>query len=298
MIHSFKYLLVLFAGVLLSGCAGPIASFNFEGPAKPAPIAKVTFENTSKKATSYLWDFGDDKTSNEPSPTHQYTESGNYEVTLKVFNGKKFKTQTKTIHVTAPKNCTVQMITDYGTMTILLYDETPLHRDNFIKLAEDGFFDDLLFHRVINGFMVQGGDPGSRNATPGARLGTGGPGYTVPAEFVDSLVHIKGALAAARQADQINPERRSSGSQFYIVQGRTWTDEQLDGFERNQGFKYNAEDRETYKTVGGTAQLDMQYTVFGKVVEGLDVIDKIAAVRTAPGDRPVEDVKMQVKVVY
>lgn len=286
------------ATTLLYGCAGPIASFNIDGPKKPAPIAKVKFENTSKKATSFLWDFGDNNTSNEESPSHQYTESGNYEVTLKVFNGKKFKSKKQTIHVAAPKNCTVQMITDYGTMTILLFDETPLHRDNFIKLAEEGFYDDLIFHRVINGFMIQGGDPESRDAAPSTRLGTGGPGYTIPAEFVDSLVHVKGALAAARTGDQINPERRSSGSQFYIVQGRTWTDAQLDGFERNHNFKYSAEDRETYREVGGAAQLDQQYTVFGKVIEGLEVIDKIAAVRTMPGDRPVEDVKMQVKVVY
>ena len=187
----------------------------------------------------------------------------------------------------------VVISTEYGDMKIKLYDETPLHRDNFIKLAKEGFFDGLLFHRVIPQFMIQGGDPTSKDARPGQQLGAGGPGYTIPAEFNPNFIHKKGALSAARQGDQVNPKRASSGSQFYIVQGRTASAQEL----KRGGIQYTEEQIKTYAETGGTPFLDGQYTVFGEVVEGLDVIDKIAAVRTAPGDRPMEDVKFSVKVI-
>ena len=204
-----------------------------------------------------------------------------------------------------PAGQKVKISTQFGDMIILLYDDTPQHRDNFIKLAEEGFYNDLLFHRVINQFMIQGGDPNSRDAAPNARLGSGGPGYKVPAEFVDEHIHVKGALAAARQGDQVNPKRESSGSQFYVVHGKPVTEAQLVQMEamRNRGksedqvFKYTPEQVERYKTVGGTPFLDGQYTVFGEVVSGMEVVDAIAAVKTAPGDRPVEDVKMTVTIV-
>lgn len=186
----------------------------------------------------------------------------------------------------------IEMQTTAGRLVIELYDQTPQHRDNFIKLAESGYYDSLLFHRVINQFMIQGGDPDSKNAPKGKQLGQGGPGYTVPAEFVDSLLHIKGALAAARTGDMVNPTKASSGSQFYIVQGRVFSDSELNNFEMRSGRKYTEAQRELYKTVGGTPHLDGAYTVYGRVVEGLDVIDKIASSPTAPGDRPVEDVRI------
>jgi len=191
---------------------------------------------------------------------------------------------------------TVTISTEYGTMKVGLYEETPLHRDNFIKLASEGFYDDLLFHRVIKQFMIQGGDPDSKGATPDKRLGSGGPSYTVPAEFNDNLYHKKGALCAARTN---NPEKASSSCQFYIVQGKPQTDAELDQLESRLGFKYTAEQREMYKTVGGVPFLDRNYTVYGEVIEGMDVIDKIAGAETnkAMGDRPVKDVKMTVKVV-
>lgn len=183
--------------------------------------------------------------------------------------------------------------TSMGNMTVMLYDDTPLHRDNFVKLAESGFYEGLLFHRVINNFMIQGGDPMSKNAAPNARLGNGGPGYTIPAEIVyPTHFHKKGALAAARTGDNVNPKRESSGSQFYIVQGQKYTDMKLDQFEKALGKTFTNKERDAYVTVGGTPHLDNQYTVFGEVVEGLGVVDKIAAVETAPGDRPVEDVKI------
>lgn len=187
---------------------------------------------------------------------------------------------------------TVKISTSQGDMVVKLYDETPAHRDNFLKLAEEGFFDGTLFHRVIKGFMIQGGDPDSKNAKPDARLGTGGPGYTLPAEFLENKFHKKGALSAARLGDNRNPKKESSGSQFYVVQGKTYLDEQLDAMQIT-----DPERRKVYKEIGGTPHLDGSYTVFGEVIQGLDVIDKIAAVKTRPGDRPMQDVKMTVKVL-
>ena len=246
------------------------------------------------------------------------------------------------------KETIVVVTTDYGKMRIKLYNETPLHRDNFIKLINEGFYNDLLFHRVIKDFMIQGGDPESKEAPASKQLGAGDVGYTIPAEFVyPKYYHKKGALAAARQGDQVNPQKRSSGCQFYIVQGKTMTDQELDGMERNlqnkakesrfyeiaatktdliqklqqtndqaglqklqteilaqidsefadkAPLKFSSQMRNDYKTVGGTAFLDNEYTVFGEVIEGLDVIDKIAAVKTKPGDRPEVDLKMKITI--
>lgn len=240
--------------------------------------------------------------------------------------------------------------TSYGEMKIKLFDETPAHKANFDSLVRAKYYDGMLFHRIIKNFMIQGGDPDSKNATAGKALGTGGPGYTIPAEFVDSLIHKKGALAAARQGDQVNPEKRSSGSQFYIVQGKTMnTDEllQMEQFINNSKrqqlgyqlfnapenkeikdqvvyyqtlrnndsvnfyaskieaiiedsfpkykFEYTEKAKTVYTTLGGTPQLDGSYTVFGQVIEGLDVLDSIAKVKTDPKDRPMEDVVIRIK---
>ncbi len=239
--------------------------------------------------------------------------------------------------------------TPYGNMKVKLYDETPQHRDNFIKLVQESYFDSLLFHRVIEGFMIQGGDPESRGAEEGKRLGNGGPGYTLPAEIdYPKYFHKKGVLAAARQGDQVNPEKRSSGSQFYIVQGKTFTPEGLDSLEtslaerRLQGRMYDLitpyqdslmamqqrgdqegfqaliktieqqagkelegepevtipkEIRDVYTTIGGVPFLDQSYTVFGEVEEGLEVIDKIAALATDPYDRPLQNVPMSMEII-
>ena len=244
----------------------------------------------------------------------------------------------------------VTIKTSFGEMKAVLYEETPLHRDNFIKLTEKKYFDSLLFHRVMDGFMIQGGDPDSKKAQPGQQLGQGGPGYTVPAEFNEKFYHEKGALAAARLGDQMNPKKESSGSQFYIVQGRPISQAEVESLKCNQaklmegltqmyrsgqyqamfdslnqvgatgdraayeakmisfaprvekitGLKIintpNPEKIKAYTTVGGAAFLDGEYTVFGKVISGLDVIDKIAAVAKDPGDRPIDDVRMTVTV--
>ncbi|MEE0918284.1 MAG: peptidylprolyl isomerase [Bacteroidales bacterium] len=187
--------------------------------------------------------------------------------------------------------------TDLGEMKAILYNETPLHKENFIKLAKEGYFDGCLFHRVIDGFMIQGGDPDSKTAKPGQMLGQGGPGYTIPAEFKQELIHKKGALAAARMADQVNPQKASSGSQFYIAQGKSYTENELNMLSSRMGKAFNKQQIEAYTTVGGVPFLDYEYTVFGEVVEGLEVIDKIAAVEKDRRDRPVQDIKMTIKVV-
>ena len=185
--------------------------------------------------------------------------------------------------------------TSLGNMKVELYNETPKHRDNFIKMANEEYYDSLLFHRIIPNFMIQGGDPDSRNAAPGQMLGMGGPNHNVDAEF--GQPHFKGALSAARQPDGVNPQKKSSGSQFFIVHGNTVDDNFLSSIERQKGIQYNSSQREIYKTKGGYPSLDMEYSVFGMVVEGLDVIDKIAAVQTDPNNRPFQDIYMKVKIL-
>ncbi len=241
----------------------------------------------------------------------------------------------------------VRIQTTLGDITVRLYDETPLHRDNFVKLAKEGYYDGTLFHRVIKDFMIQGGDPDSKGAPAGKMLGVGGPDYTIEAEIKSGLYHKRGALAAARQGDEVNPERRSSGSQFYIVWGQVYNEGQLRQFskqmemqqmqtvfnalakehhdeimqmrrERNraglqelqeklaaeaeaqvkaQGAGMTDEQRAIYSTVGGTPHLDGQYTVFGEVEEGMDVVEMIQKAATARGDRPVDDIEMRVMVI-
>ncbi|GAA4743021.1 peptidylprolyl isomerase [Flavisolibacter ginsenosidimutans] len=190
-----------------------------------------------------------------------------------------------------------ELVTTEGTIILRLSDSTPEHRDNFLRLVKSHYLDSILFHRVIKGFMIQAGDPTSVRAEAHKPLGNGGPDYTLPAEILPSLFHKKGALAAARKGDAENPERRSSGSQFYIVNGRTFNDHELDSIEvvRLQGRKISPERREYYKTIGGTPQLDGNYTVFGEVVSGQDVVDKIASMPVSSGpdlNRPLQDVRI------
>jgi cyclophilin family peptidyl-prolyl cis-trans isomerase len=242
----------------------------------------------------------------------------------------------------------VQIETDFGTIKVKLYDETPLHRDNFIKLIIDGVYTDLLFHRVIQGFMIQGGDPDSKNAAPGKRLGEGDLGYTIPAEINPKFFHHRGVLAAAREGDQTNPEKRSSASQFYILQGKIFRSGELDTLsinltekrkvsllqvrikeiepelnklmaEGNQNelnarinkiktevsaevatlppITFTEEQRTAYTTVGGYPSLDNNYTIFGEVIEGLDVLDKIASQTTDQFNRPLQDIKFRITML-
>ena len=231
-------------------------------PAVKKPIAKTTTSTTKKKVTT--------------------------------------KTTKPVAKIAAPNKIPgtrVKVTTDSGVMVIRLYDKSPLHRDNFIKLVNQHFFDSLLFHRVISGFMIQGGDPQSKFAQAGAMLGNGDVGYTIPAEFDTSLFHKRGALAAARMGDNVNPAKASSGCQFYIVQGKRWSDEELNMIEMQKGFKYSPAQRSLYKTIGGTAQLDMGYTVFGEVESGFEVIDKIAKVNRDGNNRPFGDIRMHMEMI-
>lgn len=243
----------------------------------------------------------------------------------------------------------VKITTTEGDIIVRLYDETPLHRDNFLKLAKEGYFDGTLFHRVIKDFMIQGGDPDSKGAPSGKMLGTGGPDYTIPAEFVyPQYFHKRGALSAARQADEVNPRRESSGSQFYIVWGKTYKPQELKQMEKQMAMQqeqtvfnqlvaenkakimelrrnrdrmglqelqdeliaktkatcstmprptFTAQQQEAYTTVGGTPFLDSQYTVFGEVESGLDVVEKIQNTKTGRADRPVQDISMTIEVI-
>ncbi len=194
-----------------------------------------------------------------------------------------------------PKHQYIKITTSKGECIVKLYNETPLHRDNFLKLAKQGYFNGTLFHRVIKDFMIQGGDPDSRNATPEATLGDGGPKYTIPAEFRDSLFHKKGVLAAARDD---TPDKVSSASQFYLVQGKVFTDEQLNLLETKR-LKHIIPpyQREIYKTIGGTPHLDMSYTVYGEIVNGLAMVDSVASVETGKANRPKEDITMTITVL-
>jgi len=196
------------------------------------------------------------------------------------------------------KDTMVLISTNKGDITVKLYDETPKHKANFLKNIEEGNIEGTLFHRVIKQFMMQGGDPNSIGATADARLGNGSlPDVDlIDAEFDEKLIHKKGALAAARTGGAGNPEKKSSNCQFYIVQGKAVTDAELDQLEQRKNMKYGTEQRAAYKAAGGTPFLDQDYTVFGEVVEGFDVIDKICALPTN-GERPSEDVKMSFKIL-
>jgi cyclophilin family peptidyl-prolyl cis-trans isomerase len=188
------------------------------------------------------------------------------------------------------KNKFVEVETTMGIFKLELFNDVPQHSANFLKLAQEGFYDSLLFHRVIQGFMIQGGDPQSKNAPSGQPLGSGDVGYKVPAEFMlPRYYHKKGALCAARDN---NPEKASSGCQFYVVVGKTFSDEEITNMETRTGTKYSDQARIDYKTIGGTPHLDGAYTVYGQCVSGQEVIDKIAVVAKGVGDRPIEDIRI------
>ncbi|TVR88083.1 MAG: PKD domain-containing protein [Saprospirales bacterium] len=283
--------------LLIVSCARPVAEFTIEAEEEKKAPVEIQFTNESEQAESFFWDFGDGTYSTDTNPVHRFTRSGNYVVQLRAMKGNREAKKEMRLQVLPPENCLIEIETTFGTMLAELFDETPIHRDNFTKLAKEGFYDSLLFHRVIKGFMIQGGDPDSRNVEPDARLGAGGPGYQIDAEINPRFVHTKGAIAAARTGDAVNPEKKSSGSQFYIVHGNTVTEDMLRRQEMRSGFNYSPEQVEEYEKLGGAPFLDGEYTVFGRVISGLEVIDKIAEQPTNPGDRPREDIIMSIKVI-
>ena len=186
----------------------------------------------------------------------------------------------------------VLLKTTFGDITIALYDDTPAHRDNFHKLVNDKFYDGVLFHRIIKGFMIQGGDPDSKTAKPGQRLGSGDVGYTIPAEFVPAHFHKRGAVCAARMGDNVNPQKASSGCQFYIVDGTVYDNDKLNMIAQRTGKTFTPEQIQAYTTIGGAPFLDGDYTVFGEVIKGMEVVDKIAEQQKDGADRPLEDIKI------
>ena len=191
------------------------------------------------------------------------------------------------------KNMTqVLLKTSMGDIVIALYDDTPQHKANFVKLVNEKFYDGVLFHRIIKGFMIQGGDPDSKTAKPGQRLGSGDVGYTIPAEFVPAHIHKRGAVAAARMGDNVNPQKASSGCQFYIVDGTVYDNDKLNMLSMRTGKTFTPEQVQAYTTDGGAPFLDGDYTVFGEVVSGMYVVDKIAAQQKDGADRPIEDIKI------
>ncbi|MFT6147647.1 MAG: peptidyl-prolyl cis-trans isomerase B (cyclophilin B) [Saprospiraceae bacterium] len=293
------FLLLLTLTVIFTACKEKSTSdFNFEIPTGEAP-ADITFQNTSENADTYFWDFGDGTSSIETSPTHKYNFSGTYNVTLVSYKEGQELKSTKSFTLREAAKRIVEIETEFGIIKAELYNFTPKHRDNFLKLAEEGYYDGTLFHRVMQGFMIQGGDPDSKTATPNQALGMGDPGYTIPAEIVPGAYHYKGALAAGHNG---NPEKSSSGSQFYIVQGTPLQQHQIEQYARqkaNLGLSYSPAQTEYYRTVGGAPILDMNYTVFGQVIDGMHLIDQIAAVPVNQGNnsRPLKDVKMKVRVV-
>jgi cyclophilin family peptidyl-prolyl cis-trans isomerase len=193
---------------------------------------------------------------------------------------------------------TFLILTDSGNIKLVLYDETKLHKENFIKLAKAGYFDDQLFHRLIKDFMIQGGDPNSKNAVRGELLGQGGPGYTIPAEINPKYFHKKGALAAARKGDDLNPAKESSGSQFYIVTGNVFTKKQLDQMvSQNIHCRFSEKETVAYTTIGGSPHLDGGYTVFGEVIEGFEVLEKLMKIPVDAYDRPQIDIRFRIKIL-
>ncbi|MDR3250706.1 MAG: peptidylprolyl isomerase [Tannerella sp.] len=192
------------------------------------------------------------------------------------------------------KETKVLIITNKGKITVKLYNETPQHRDNFVKLVKEHTFDSLLFHRVIKQFMIQAGDINSKNAPAEAKLGDGDLGYKVPAEIVfPKYINKRGQLCAAREGDEVNPSRGSSATQFYIVTGKHYTDNELDKMEQQKGVKLTPEQREAYKTVGGAPHLDGSYTVFGEVLKGMKIVEKIELAATDSNDRPLTDIRIK-----
>ncbi len=296
MIKILRYICCIV--VLFIFSCGPTAKFTYTPVQEETKFPyEVQFQNESKKADFYEWTFPDGAISVDENPTYQFVIPGKNEVKLTASRDDKTSSKSSYVDVPIPPYSMIKVDTKYGPMIFKLYDETPEHRDNIISLVESGFYDELIFHRVIKGFMIQGGDPNSRDAKPNQRLGTGGPGHTVPHEISMNFIHKKGALAAARQPDQVNPEKKSSGSQFYIVQGQPFTQEQLRVLEAQKGITYTQEQIDEYMENGGYPPLDNDYTVFGEMMSGWNVLDSIAANAVDRANRPVDDIKMKVSVL-
>jgi len=281
-----RYFLFLLACLSLWQCTTPIAGFDYQQIAYRVP-ATVTFENSSQNATEYSWLVDNKEVSSEEHLTHTFLSSGRHTIELQAFDGTKIVTTKQEIIVAPSEDCLVEIETTQGNLIVTLDESTPLHLDNFSTLVESGFYKGLIFHRVIENFMIQGG--GNEHRSSGKRYPDP---RTVSQEINPDLPHYRGALAAARMPDDMNPEKASSGSQFYIVDGRDISATKMEKIQSDKLFNYTEEQKNKYLEVGGAPQLDGEYTVFGYLLIGFDVLDRIAEATTDAYDKPLQEIKI------
>lgn len=277
---------------LLGGCSKPVANFLISADSRKAP-ALINFKNSSTGADSFVWTVNDSIVSEQETVDHLFLSSGRHEISLIASKLDKSDKKMQTIFIDAPELCHVYMNTTAGPFIFKLSESTPTHRDNFIKLIESGYYHGLSFHRVIEGFMIQGGDDKSRK-----KKGNFTFQDQIKEEINTELLHFKGALAAARMPDDVNPDKYSSGTQFYIVDGRDLSTEDIENYESNKLFSYSQENIQQYLKSGGAPQLDGEYTIFGYLISGFETLDKIAKVETGNADVPVKDIRiLETKIV-
>lgn len=281
-----KQILILWGLLQIVGCSTPTANFLISAESRKAP-ALINFNNQSTSAESYVWEVNDSIISTVDDAQHLFLNSGRYEICLTASKDNKSHQTIQTIFIDAPQLCHVYMKTSLGSFVFALSESTPGHRDNFISLIESGYYNGLSFHRVIDGFMVQGGDNKSRKGQTSITYKD-----QIREEINEDLFHVKGALAAARMPDDVNPDKFSSGTQFYIVHGRNLTSEDVENYESSKLFTYSGNDKKRYLEEGGAPQLDGEYTVFGYLVSGFDTLDKIANVETGELDKPIVDIRI------
>lgn len=282
-----KIFWLLIACLTLWQCSTPIAAFQHNNTAPLRVPSKVYFENVSKNASGFTWLVNGLQVSNDENLNYEFLESGRYVVELIAEEGSKQVRKQSELFIQPPRNCIVLIETTAGNLVLELLEETSGHLQNFTDLVDSGFYNGLIFHRVIEDFMIQGGDNASRS---------GGKRYDDPSEIPQEIMishpHYRGALAAARMPDDMNPTKASSGSQFYIVDGRKLTDDSMKKVQSKKLFNYTAEQLTKYTEVGGAPQLDGEYTVFGYLVSGFDVLDRIAECTTDSYDKPLQDIKI------
>lgn len=280
-----KYIFLLFGCLFFWQCAQPIASFVQKTEQRLVVPAKVYFENTSENVTDYSWEVDGEILSSDKHLEHTFYDSGKHKIVLIAKEGSKVQRKETKLYVEAPTNCLALFKTSMGNLVVELSEETPRHLKNFSELVESGFYNGIFFHRIIDDFMVQGG--GNENRKSGKRYKDP---VTIPNEITTQLLHYKGALAAARMPDDINPEKASSGSQFYLVDGRKLNADRMKKIQEDKLFDYSKEQVEKYIAVGGAPQLDGEYTVFGQLISGFEVLDEMARVDTDKYDKPLEEI--------
>jgi cyclophilin family peptidyl-prolyl cis-trans isomerase len=287
-IHQPIVLLCAFYICLVYSSCAPKALFEVQKESSVVPT-NISLKNLSKNSHEYIWEFSDGSTSTEVNPTLKLTKSGLQTIRLTSITGNKKASFQHSFYLDAPDKCTALIKTNLGDMTVVLYDATPIHQENFIKLVKSNFYNNISFHRVISGFVAQVGDPSTIPADKKS-LNKTNPNYTLPAEIIDTMFHIRGTLAAARTPDEVNPRKESSGTQFYIIDGRKQSESQIQDYGYAKGITYPKHIINEYIKNGGSPQLDGEYTIFGKVVSGFHIIEAIMEIKTDEKDRPIDDI--------